>query len=160
MHDLAHIAPTFIATAHRIVWATVATVTPAGEPSTRILHPIWEWDGSELIGWIATSPLSPKAKDLDVHPVVSLTYWDPQHDTATAHCRTVWENSDEQRTAGWNRFKNAPAPVGYDPSIIPPWTAPTAPAFGIIRLEPTWLRVLPASAMAGGGGEIMSWRAS
>src|SRR5262249_7232595 len=144
----------------RIVWATVATVRPDGAPSTRILHPVWEWDGTELKGWIATSPLSPKADDLARQPAISLTYWDAQHDTATARCHTVWETTEQERIDGWNRFANAPSPVGYDPSIVPAWTSPTSPAFGMLRLVPTWLRVMPASAMVGGGGEIMVWKKS
>ena len=81
MTDLASVAPAFVAMAHRIVWCTVATTSADGTPRTRILHPIWEWDGSALTGWIATSPLSPKATDLATQPVVSLTYWDadPRH---------------------------------------------------------------------------------
>jgi hypothetical protein len=159
MHALDTIAPAFVAMAHRIVWTTVATVTPRDEPSTRILHPVWEWDGTSLRGWIATSPLSPKAADLDHQSIVSLTYWDPTHDTCTAQCNTAWEMSDEERTAGWDRFKNAPAPVGYDPAIVPGWDEPTSPGFGILRLEPTKLRVMPGTAMLQGVGEIMSWRA-
>ena len=33
---------------------------------------------------------------------------------------------DATRTEVWNRFVDAPAPVGYDPAIIPVWTSPTA----------------------------------
>jgi hypothetical protein len=88
MHSLADVAPVFVAMAHRIVWATVATVDPFGVPATRILHPVWEWDGSELTGWIATSPESPKARHLATTPTVSLTYWDPTHDTCSATCRS------------------------------------------------------------------------
>ena len=44
-HTLNETAPAFVATAHRIVWATVATVAASGEPRTRVLHPIWESGG-------------------------------------------------------------------------------------------------------------------
>lgn len=159
MTDLATIAPAFVEMAHRIVWCTVATVGVDGRPRTRILHPIWEWDGSALTGWIATSPLSPKAGDLAHQPAVSLTYWATSHDTCTADCDTAWETTDEARQAGWDRFAHGPAPVGYDPSIIPPWTSPSAPAFGILRLEPTWLRVMPGSVLLAGEGATLTWRA-
>jgi hypothetical protein len=159
MTDLRSIAPVFVEMAHRIVWCTVATVGAGGRPHTRVLHPIWEWDGSDLTGWIATSPLSPKAKDLAVQPAISLTYWAPNHDTCSADCDTAWESSDEERAAGWDRFANGPAPVGYDPSIIPQWPDPTAPAFGILRLTPTWLRVMPGSVLLQGEGETLTWRA-
>jgi len=151
------IAPAFVEMAHSIVWCTVATVTPAGDPSTRVLHPIWEWDGDRLQGWIATSPHSPKAVDLAANPNVSLTYWAPSQDTCTAHCTTTWLTSLEERRAGWDRFAQAPAPVGYDPSIIPGWIAPDADAFGILHLRPTRLRVQPASVLMTGTGEALTW---
>jgi hypothetical protein len=158
MSSLAEIAPEFVAMAHRIVWATVATVRPSGEPATRILHPVWEWDGTDLTGWIATSPLSPKAADLEGTPTVSLTYWDPTHDVCTATCRAVWETSPEERRAGWDRFVDAPPPVGYTPSIIPEWSSPDAPAFGILRIEPDQLRVMPGTVMLQGQGAVLTWR--
>jgi hypothetical protein len=160
MTELGTIAPAFVELAHRIVWCTVATTGADGRPSTRILHPIWEWDGAALTGWIATSPESPKAADLAVQPAISLTYWDPTHDTATADCLTVWDTTDELRAAGWDRFANGPAPVGYDPSIIPQWTDPKAAAFGILRLLPTRLRVMPGSYMVKREGELLTWRAA
>ena len=159
MTDLASVAPAFVTMAHRIVWCTVATTSADGTPRTRILHPIWEWDGSALTGWIATSPLSPKATDLATQPVVSLTYWDATHDTCTAACDTAWETSEEERTVGWNRFAHGPAPVGYDPSIIPGWDEPTSPGFGILRLMPHRLRVMPGSVLLAGAGDILTWHA-
>lgn len=62
--ELRQVAPSFVEMAHRIVWATTATVDRSGAPRTRILHPIWEWEGGRLTGWIATSPEWPKASDL------------------------------------------------------------------------------------------------
>jgi general stress protein 26 len=156
--ELATVAPAFIEMAHKIVWATVATTDTAGNPATRILHPVWEWDGSTMTGWIATSPVSLKAKHLEALPRVSITYWQPNHDTCTASCTTRWELSDDERQAGWTRFVDAPAPVGYDPSIVPGWTSPLAPGFGILRLEPVALRVLDGSAMIGGPGRRLSWK--
>lgn len=160
MTELNVIAPAFIEIAHRIVWATVATVDRSGGPRTRVLHPIWEWDDESLTGWIATSPLSPKAGHLLADSRVSVTYWDQSHDTCTADCVAHWETDPEQRRAGWDRFADAPEPVGYDPRIVPPWTDPDAEAFGILRLEPTKLRVMPGSLMAGAGGELLTWRCS
>ncbi len=158
MSSLEEIAPEFVAMAHRIVWCTVATVDATGTPTTRILHPIWEWDGTELTGWIATSPRSPKARDLASNATVALTYWDPTHDTCSAECRATFETSDEARQAGWDRFANGLAPVGYDPSIIPQWPSPTAPEFGILRLEPDHLRLMEGSVMLKGEGMLLTWR--
>jgi Pyridoxamine 5'-phosphate oxidase len=153
------VAPAFVEMAHRIVWCVVATTDAAGSPTTRVLHPVWEWDGERLSGWIATSPLSPKAKDLAAHPFVALTYWSPNHDTCTARADAVWETSDAERAAGWDRFVNAAAPVGYDPSIVPGWEAPTSPGFGILRLSPRSLRVMPGTVMLAGTGELLTWKA-
>lgn len=159
MPQLDQVAPAFVAMAHRIVWCVAATTDPGGRPATRVLHPIWEWTGTALTGWIATSPLSPKAGDLAVSPSLSLTYWDPSHDTCTADCDTVWDDSPELRAEGWDRFKNGPVPVGYDPAIIPVWTDPQNPAFGVLRLSPRRLRVMPGSVMLAGQGELLTWRA-
>src|SRR5581483_10246658 len=54
MTELAAVAPAFVEMAHRIVWASAATVDAKGRPRQRILHPIWLWDGDTLHGWIAT----------------------------------------------------------------------------------------------------------
>lgn len=158
MTDLATVAPAFVEMAHRIVWCTAGTTDPSGNPATRVLHPIWEWDGHELTGWIATSPSSPKARHLASTPAVSLTYWTPTHDTCTADCSTSWDDTPEARRAGWDRFLHAPEPVGYDPSMIPQWTSPDAPEFGVLRLRPQRLRVMPGTVMAGRPGELLTWR--
>ena len=50
MDPLADVAPAFVEMAHRIVWCTVATTGADGRPHTRVLHPIWEWDGTALTG--------------------------------------------------------------------------------------------------------------
>jgi len=81
------------------------------------------------------------------------------HDTCTADCTTAWELSEVERRRGWDRFAQGPAPVGYDPSIIPGWDDPLSPGFGILRLEPTRLRVMPGSLMLQGQGELRTWRA-
>ncbi len=155
MQSLATVAPAFVETAHRIVWCVVATTGAAGQPHTRVLHPIWEWDGTALTGWIATSPNSPKARDLADVPLVSLTYWHPSHDTCTAECQARYETSAADRRAGWTRFAEGPEPVGYDPSIIPQWTSPDADEFGVLRLTPRVLRVMPGTVMLQGVGNVL-----
>jgi hypothetical protein len=159
MDPLDTVAPVFVDMAHTIVWATAATVDRAGEPDTRIVHPIWEWDGKALRGWVATSPLSPKAKHLERTPAMSFTYWHPNHDTCTVRCHTSWDPTDAGREALWQRFSEAPAPLGYVPSIIPGWDSPTAPAFGALELDPFAIRVLEGSKMATGDARRLAWRA-
>jgi hypothetical protein len=156
---LADIAPAFADMAHRIVWASVATVDAQGRPRSRVLHPYWSWDGSAFTGVIATSPLSPKRPDTDQTPFVSVNYWAPDHDTCTAECAVEWILDDEGRRQVWDTFLHAPEPVGYDPSIIPQWTSPTAPEFAGLRLTPYRLRVMPGTVMTQGKGELLTWTA-
>ncbi len=159
MPSLDAVAPTFVEMAHRIVWCTVATVDTAGRARSRILHPIWEYDDGKLTGWIATSPLSPKRAHIDANPTVSVTYWDPSHDTCTADCQVTWTLDDDSKRAAWTRFAEGPEPVGYDPRIVPGWDDPTAEGFGVLELSPTYLRVMPGSLMVAGEGELLTWRA-
>ena len=157
MTPLDQIAPAFVDLAHHIVWATVSTVDGQGRPRSRILHPYWLWDSTELVGWIATGPTPLKRAHLERVPYVSVSYWSPEQDTCTAECRATLVYDDETRQRVWQMFKEAPAPVGYDPMIVPPWKdGPTSPAFAAMRLEPWRLRVHPAAAMLGGGG-VLNW---
>ena len=150
-------APAFVEMAHRIVWATVATVDPSGRPRSRILHPIWEWDGAALRGWIATGPTPAKRAHLEESPFVSCGYWSSNHDTCVAECRATWAFDDDTRVATWERFKHGPEPVGYDPGMIPVWTEPTADTFAVLQLEPWHLRVFPGTVLLGQGGDVLTW---
>ena len=159
--QLGDVAPVFVEMAHRIVWATVATVDATGRPWTRVLHPIWEWDGEQLVGWVATSPTPTKTAHLTAHPYVAVTYWNPSHDTANAYCGAALHTDDATRTWLWERFASAPEPVGYDPAIILPWReGPLSPAFAALRLDPWRLYVQPSAVMLEGRAELVGeWRA-
>ena len=159
MSELAKTAPAFVEMAHQIVWASVATVDKNGRPRSRVLHPIWQWDGQQLVGWIATGPTAVKRAHLAHSPHMSINYWTATQDTCVAECKASWAFDDETRTMFWNLFLNAPEPVGYDPKIIPAWTSPTVDAFAAVRLEPWRLRVMPGTVMAGQGGELLTWQA-
>jgi len=159
MSKLETIAPAFVEMAHRIVWASAATVDRRGRPRSRVLHPIWEWDGAKLTGWIATGPTPIKLADLAASPHLSLNYWAPSQDTCVAECRAAWHFEESTRRRVWDLFKHAPAPVGYDPAVIPFWKdGPMSPAFAVLRLEPYRLRVMPGTVLLGGGGELLTWR--
>jgi hypothetical protein len=160
MDELKVVAPAFVEMAHHIVWCSAATIDQSGRPRSRVLHPVWDWDGTSLRGVIATSPLSPKRADLDAHPFISLNYWANSHDTCLAECSAAWKLDDESRAEGWDRIRNAPAPVGYDPSIIPGWDSPTALAFGILEVVPWRLRVMPGSYMVAREGVLLTWSSS
>jgi hypothetical protein len=160
MSPLETVAPAFVEMAHRIVWCTVATVTAKSRPRSRILHPLWEWDGETLTGWIATAPTPIKRADLAFSPHMSCTYWIPSHDTTTAECAAEWCIDIDTRATVWDKFKNAPAPVGYDPAMIPAWTSPAEDNFGAVRLTPLSLRVFPGTVLLGKGGAVLTWNAA
>ena len=158
--SLPETAPAFVEIAHRIVWATAATVDPQGRPWTRVLHPIWEWDGERLTGWVATSPSPTKRAHLAAHPHASVTYWDASHDTVSAHCHASLHTDDATCTRVWERFAAGPEPVGYDPAIIHAWKdGPLSPAFAALRLDPWRLRVQPAAVLLEGKVDLVrEWR--
>jgi hypothetical protein len=157
MTALADIADPFIAMAHRIVWATVATVDRAERPRSRVLHPYWEHVDGRLVGWIATGPTPLKRAHLEAHPYASVNYWDPTHDTCTAECRAELLLDDATCSRVWDLFEHGPEPVGYDPRIVPGWTAPTDDAFAVLRLDPYRLRLMPGTVMLQGEGEVLTW---
>lgn len=160
MNELGEVAPAFLQMAHQIVWCSAATVDSEGRPWSRVLHPIWEWDGEALVGWIGTGPTPLKRSHLEAHPYVSLNYWTPSQDTCVAECRAQWAFDDETRAAVWEKLKSAPPPVGYDPAIIPGWEQPTDAAFAALKLTPWRLRVFPGTVLLGQGGEVLTWRES
>lgn len=158
LNSLSEVAPAFVEMAHRIVWCSAASVDVRGRPRSRVFHPIWQWDGERLTGWIATSPTPTKRAHLQASPHLSLNYWSPSHDTCVAECRAAWAFDNDTRAKIWNLFLNAPPPVGYNPRIVPAWESPECDAFAVIRVEPWRLRVVPASAVLGQGGKTLKWR--
>jgi hypothetical protein len=158
--SLEKIAPGFVEMAHSIVWASAATVDANGRPRSRVLHPIWDWDGTDLFGWIATVPTPVKKAHLAVHPQMSLNYWSPTHDTCSADCLVEWYLDDETCSVVWDKFANGPAPVGYDPRIIPHWIdGPSSHDFAALRLAPYRLRVMAGTVMTKGQGAPLTWSA-
>ncbi|MGD9571946.1 MAG: pyridoxamine 5'-phosphate oxidase family protein [Thermoleophilia bacterium] len=153
------LAPTFVATAHRIGIAVVATVDGAGEPRTRVMQPVWEWDGATLTGWASTEAGATKVADLARLPVLSLTYWDATQDTCTADCTAERVTGAADRAAAWDRFLATPPPAGFDPAIHPEWESAASPGFAVLRLRPHRLRTMPGSLMTSGEGEVLTWSA-
>jgi hypothetical protein len=160
MDDLQRTSEAFIEMAHRIVWATVGTTDVRNRPRSRVLHPYWEWDGTRLVGWVLTGPSPTKRAHLAHSPYASVNYWAPTQDNCTAECHATWAFDDETRERVWATFESAPAPVGYDPAIIPQWSGgPRSPAVAVLRLDPWRLRVFPGTIMMGQGGELLAWSA-
>ena len=158
MTHLTDIAPDFVAAAHTIVYCTVGNVDAGGRPTSRVMHPIWEWDGERLTGWLTTTP-SPKVRQLAAHPYVSCAYYDGWAVAAVADGRVEPVADDGARTRVWELIKATPPPLGYDPGGIgvPGWDGPTAPGFVVARVEP-W-RVQVRRVQPGIGVELRTWRA-
>lgn len=163
MHPLSEVAPAFVEMAHRIVWCSAASVDRRNRPRSRVLHPLWEWDGTRLQGWIATAPTPLKRAHLEASPHLSLNYWAPDQDTCVAECRAEWRFDDATRARVWEQFRRAPAPVGYDPAMIPGWDGPSSEAFAVLALEPWRLRVMPGSVLLqqdpSQPGQVLVWEA-
>jgi hypothetical protein len=158
MPELKVVAPAFVEMAHAIVWCSAATVDRRGRPRTRILHPIWQWDGEQLVGWIATGPTPLKRAHIEHSPYISLNYWSPAQDTCVAECRATWAFDLETRKAVWDLFVTGPEPVSYDPAIIPGWDDHTSEGFAALRLEAWRLRVFPGSVLFGQRGDVLNWQ--
>ena len=158
MATLADVAPKFVEMAHQIVWCTAATVDAQGRPRSRVLHPIWEWDGTHLVGWIATARTPMKAAHIAASPNVSCNYWAPSQDTCLAECAASWVEDQDTKTRIWDLFVNGPEPVGYDPSMIPGWEDATSPGFDPLRLDPWRLRVMPGSSLMDGSYAADVWQ--
>lgn len=158
MTSLQDIAPAFVEMAHAIVWCSAATVDAKGRPRSRVLHPIWQWDEARLTGWIATGPTPTKRAHLAASPHLSCNYWSPNQDTCVAECRAEWAFDDDARSMVWNLFRDGPAPVGYDPAMIPGWDSAASPNFAALKLRPWRLRVMPGAVLMKGEGAAMVWR--
>ena len=160
MQDLKTVAPAFIEMAHRIVWCSVASVDAKGRPRSRVLHPFWEWNDGELVGWVGTGPTTTKRRHLEASPYLSLNYWDSNQDTCVAECRAQWHFDPLTREKVWDGYKAAAPPLGYDPAIIPGWDSSASDSFAVLRLAPWRLRVFPGSVLLAQQGEILVWQES
>ena len=116
MSTLAEVAPKFVAMAHQIVWCSVATVDPNGRPRSRVLHPIWEWDGTQLTGWIATGKTPIKLADINQTAHASCNYWTPTQDTCVADCEATWVEDAATKHHVWDALANGPCLLYTSPS--------------------------------------------
>ena len=127
----ADIADEFRRRWERTVWATMATVGPAGRLQSRIVHPLWE--GS--LGWVLTGPRSTKGRHVTNNPYTSLTYWDQTNEQVHVECRTEWARRPEEKRRIWDLFKDTPPPLGYDPGLFFKEGA-EAESTGVLKLVP------------------------
>ena len=157
MNTFEETATAFVDMAHAIIWCTVGTVDKKNRPRSRILHPFWDWDGKELVGWVGTGATQTKRNHLEQSPFVSINYWVPNRNTCTAESKTSWCFDLESRQYVWDRYLNLPEPLGYNPAIIPGWKNYQSEDFAVLRFDLWKLRVFPGSALMGSSGGLFSW---
>ncbi len=126
----------------RVVWCTVATVSPAGAPRTRLMHPVWFWDGATPTALVSARPTPLKLRHLAANPEVSCSYWDPVHDTVTVDATARWIAEGERRET-WDRIAAVPGPIGFDPAIIWP-DGPDSPDCAFLQFDAHRIVATPA----------------
>jgi hypothetical protein len=80
----------FLSTARRIVYSTLATVDRRGRPRSRIVHPVWQLEGERLVGWVGTRPTSLKRESLTASAFASCLR--SAAATAAGEPYAVWED--------------------------------------------------------------------
>ena len=139
-----------VAIAHQVIWGVMTTVDAKGRPRSRIVHPVWRFDGERLTGWLTTRRTPVKTGHLAANPHVSLAYMSATTDFAYFDCTAEWVDDAEGKRACWDAFVNAPEPVRYDPASIWPDGAGSE-TFAVLRFRP--YRVQTAWAEQIGRGE-------
>jgi hypothetical protein len=125
----------------RIVWCTVTTVAGNGEPRSRLMHPVWRWEGGPH-ALVSARPTAVKVAHLAANPRVSCFYWDPEHDTVEIDAVAEWV-PDDDRPAVWNDIAATPPPVGFDPAMIWP-DGPLTADCAFLRFRATRIVATPA----------------
>ena len=135
--SFAEISDEFFTRVNRVVWCNVATIDRQGRPRSRILHPTWEAGTSGPLGWIGTRRATLKAQHLLIQPYVSLAYVAEIAKPVYVDCRAVWVDDPAAKQRIWDRFKTAPAPMGYDPGTM----FKDLDDFGLLHLIPWRIEV-------------------
>ena len=149
---LAHVTALARPIVERIIWCTVTTVGPTGHPRSRLMHPVWWWDGDAPTALVTARPTALKIRHLAANPIMSCFYWDPAHDTVAIDATADWLDTAARKRA-WDQIKGIEAPVGFDPAIIWP-DGPESGDCAIIRLTARRIVATPA------GLPGYSWRVS
>jgi hypothetical protein len=143
----AEVVDAFVATAHRIVWCSAATVDRRGRPRCRVLHPYWERTDDGLVGWVVTRPTPLKVAHLARTPYLTCSYWDATHDVAIADCHAEWVDDSAIQEHVWRLFASAPEPLGYDFRTVWP-DGPACTEAALLCLRPWRLHVADVETLA------------
>jgi general stress protein 26 len=139
----------------QIVLCTVTTVSPSGQPRSRMLHPVFEVLDGLPVGWVCTGRTPVKVADLAHEPRVAVTYWSPSNDTVLMECRASWVESLEDKQHVWDLFMRTPPPLGYDVSS---YGSPSSASFTPLRLDPTRVQVMAGTEYPFGDLRGRVWR--
>lgn len=129
-------------TVERIVWATVATAGTDGAPRTRIMHPVWFWEGEVPRALVSARRTPVKVAHLEHNPAISCFYWDPAHDTVAIEGTARWVEPGDV-TDAWEAVAAVPPPVGFDPAMIWP-EGPSDPGCGFLEVVASRILATPA----------------
>ena len=121
----------------KAVWCALATVA-ADQPRVRIVHPTWEGD----LLWVATSPESPKSKQMIANSSVDVQFQVAPPDFIHIMVRGQTElcADDETRAHAW-------AAMDYDLKDFFPG-GPTDPNYVAVRIRPTRVELSEMFGMA------------
>lgn len=110
----------------KAVWCALATVR-GDQARVRIVHPTWEGDTL----WVATSPESPKARQIEDNASVDVQFQVAPPDFVHVMARGVAElcTDDATRQNAWDA-------IDYDLSAFFPG-GPTDAGFVAVRIRPT-----------------------
>lgn len=134
---------------HRVqqgVYCVLATADLKGRPRTRVMHVVWYGP----IGWVITSPQSPKVKHLASNPHVSLAYISNPMKPVHVECMAEWVTDRAEMLRIWDVYKTIPPPLGFDPT--PHYSTIEHQHFGLLQFTP-WRLELAAL-----GSESQIWR--
>ncbi len=138
-----------VAIAHATVWGVLTTVDAKARPRNRVVHPVWEFDGERVIGWLTTRRTPLKTRHLAANANVSVAYVSAGTDFAYFDCVAEWVEDAAGKRACWDAFLAAPEPVRYDPASIWP-EGPGAGTFAVLRFTPYRIQSARAEQMAKG----------
>lgn len=132
-----------------VVYTTMVTVDRRGRPRTRVLIAVWELEGEQPIGWLATYRTRVKAAHIEHNPHVTTSYWSPRQNVAAIESVAAWDDDRGTAQRVWDLYRaGTPRGNGYDPGKY--WTSPRDSEFHVLRLEPWRVQVLTASDLAAG----------